>query len=317
MKRQCEEQTLESGETCASHCRHCAWTAAEDGVLLRMAANGRVVNWNLVARELESVSPSASRKSARQCRERWNNRVNPSIKTAPWSEEEVTKFFDIHGKMGSRWSEIAAVLPGRTDNTIKNFFFCRLRKVARRISKDAVTPDMTTSPSEIERILYLIDHLRTHYLSGSANTEQRDRYIAEMVRNGTITAEKLDKYLADHLGAMRVHSQPASDKVTGNDDSTRSHSTLPSISECLSPPMLATKRACLAHSADVQAELEKWRAAHPKRDWVELPLPAEQGWKLRSAAEDGFRPTLFDSVGPSERLWSLTTAIEIVRRKVW
>jgi Myb-like DNA-binding domain len=50
----------------------------------------------------------------RQCRERWIYFLDPSIKTSPYTQEEDDKLWQLQKKLGNKWSQIAAQLPGRT-----------------------------------------------------------------------------------------------------------------------------------------------------------------------------------------------------------
>ena len=59
-------------------------------------------------------------RSAKQCRERWRHTLDPSITRGPWSTSENEILLSQYEQLGSKWAEIAAVLPGRTDIACKN-----------------------------------------------------------------------------------------------------------------------------------------------------------------------------------------------------
>jgi hypothetical protein len=67
-------------------------------------------------------------RTAKQCRERWFNHLNPSIRKGPWTDEEDRIIFDIYQQHPRCWSLIAASLPGRTDNSVKNRFNSSISK---------------------------------------------------------------------------------------------------------------------------------------------------------------------------------------------
>ena len=55
--------------------------------------------------------------------------MNPEINRDPFTIEEDMKILDLRNKIGNKWSEIVRLLPGRTENSVKNRFNCMFKKI--------------------------------------------------------------------------------------------------------------------------------------------------------------------------------------------
>ncbi|KAJ8761573.1 hypothetical protein K2173_004349 [Erythroxylum novogranatense] len=105
------------------------WTSEEDQKLTSYIENNGIWNWNSLPRAAGLL------RSGKSCRLRWVNYLRPDLKHGNFNTEEVETIIKLQGVMGNRWSKIAARLPGRTDNEIKNFWNAHLKK---RLKKSLV-----------------------------------------------------------------------------------------------------------------------------------------------------------------------------------
>ncbi|XP_072983639.1 transcription factor MYB124-like [Typha latifolia] len=110
-----------------------AWTPEEDDLLREQIALHGTDNWTSIAAQLKD-------KTSRQCRRRWYSYLNSECKKGGWSVEEDMLLCEAQKIFGNRWTEIAKVVSGRTDNAVKNRFstLCKKRAKHEELLKENV-----------------------------------------------------------------------------------------------------------------------------------------------------------------------------------
>nr|AID21665.1 At4g21440p-like protein [Arabidopsis lyrata] len=119
----CEKNGLKKGP----------WTSEEDQKLVDYIHKHGYGNWRTLPKN------AGLQRCGKSCRLRWTNYLRPDIKRGRFSFEEEETIIQLHSFLGNKWSAIAARLPGRTDNEIKNFWNTHIRKKLLRMGIDPVT----------------------------------------------------------------------------------------------------------------------------------------------------------------------------------
>jgi len=79
-----------------------------------------------------------TKRSVEQIRDRFKHYIDPSLKTkkkdakkAPWSDQETQTLYHAQKIMGNKWAAISKLLPGRSENDVKNKWY-NAKNAARR-----------------------------------------------------------------------------------------------------------------------------------------------------------------------------------------
>lgn len=128
----CEKMGLKKGP----------WSSEEDQVLISYIQQNGHGNWRALPKLAGLL------RCGKSCRLRWINYLRPDIKRGNFSQEEEETIIQLHQQLGNRWAAIAAKLPGRTDNEIKNVWHTHLKKKLKNY--DQFTHDKVKKESNVK-----------------------------------------------------------------------------------------------------------------------------------------------------------------------
>ncbi|TKY66689.1 Myb-related protein Myb4 [Spatholobus suberectus] len=121
-----------------------AWTPEEDKKLIDYITRYGHWNWRLLPKF------AGLARCGKSCRLRWVNYLRPDLKRGDYTQEEEETIIKLHRDLGNRWSAIAARMPGRTDNEIKNYWNTNLKNRSQQdsVTKAQVSKSKDQSPTE-------------------------------------------------------------------------------------------------------------------------------------------------------------------------
>ncbi|WJX35150.1 hypothetical protein P8452_23180 [Trifolium repens] len=104
------------------HTNKGAWTKEEDERLINYIKLHGEGCWRSLPKAAGLL------RCGKSCRLRWINYLRPDLKRGNFTEQEDDLIINLHTLLGNKWSLIAAKLPGRTDNEIKNYWNTHIKR---------------------------------------------------------------------------------------------------------------------------------------------------------------------------------------------
>ena len=121
--RQATTATPPSSRTTGGPYQSKLWTSEEDRVLLQQIAAKQTRPPHQPPSSYyywPTIADAVPNRTAKQCRERYVNQLTSTLKKSDWTEREDATLVRLYQVHGTKWSLMAKILGGRSDNGIKN-----------------------------------------------------------------------------------------------------------------------------------------------------------------------------------------------------
>ncbi|WOL10510.1 hypothetical protein Cni_G19267 [Canna indica] len=198
------------------------WSPEEDEKLIKHISKYGHGCWSSVPKQ------AGLQRCGKSCRLRWINYLRPDLKRGTFSQQEEDLIIELHAVLGNRWSKIAAHLPGRTDNEIKNLWNSCIKKKLRQRGIDPNThkplteaeggddrapnsSEMNSGSSDLQiPVTPALTNakLATHELTPSASAVDKslDESITSKSSAATTKELFLDQFLSGHESSSSCRS---------------------------------------------------------------------------------------------------------------
>ncbi|OHT16170.1 hypothetical protein TRFO_41994 [Tritrichomonas foetus] len=199
------------------------FTPYEDELLLHAVSTLGPSDWH-------AVSACVPGRNARQCRERWNNYINPELVAAPWTPEEDALLLEKYEELGPRWHTIASIFATRSTNNVKNRFVTLKRRQNKkntikktRKSEEFMKQDQNSTFSQNSHCERFNELIQKSPQLTVINNQPLTPMISPLTDDGMVNAHE-NKFLNNCLRELSSSLPPP------NEEST-------SMSSCDSAPM--------------------------------------------------------------------------------
>nr|URY18780.1 MYB protein [Zanthoxylum bungeanum] len=176
------------------HTNKGAWTKEEDERLINYIKLHGEGCWRSLPKAAGLL------RCGKSCRLRWINYLRPDLKRGNFTEDEDELIINLHSLLGNKWSLIAARLPGRTDNEIKNYWNTHIKK---KLYSRGIDP-------------------QTHRPLNSTTTTVA---AAAATTNNTSTSNKFEMYNEHHYHHHHRHQYYSSLAATADLESNNNNNT--------------------------------------------------------------------------------------------
>lgn len=143
------------------------WRSAEDAKLMNLVMQHGPQNWNMIAENLEG-------RSGKSCRLRWFNQLDPRINRKPFGADEEDRLLATHKVYGNKWSVIARLFPGRTDNAVKNHWHVIMARKNREQSRNPTRVELNSCSGDSSVSSIVDESTSNSIMRGRSRYQNRD-----------------------------------------------------------------------------------------------------------------------------------------------
>ncbi|KFK33772.1 hypothetical protein AALP_AA5G058200 [Arabis alpina] len=175
-------------------CSRGHWKISEDSQLMELVAVYGPQNWNHIAEKMQG-------RTGKSCRLRWFNQLDPRINKRAFSDEEEERLLTAHRAFGNKWSMIAKLFNGRTDNALKNHWHVLMARQLKQQSSSFIRRSNGSSQNPIA------DHKSYNLPLGTVNDEDMNfkKHSWKMLEEGTTNLKA--QYLQEEHCSSRMPMQ--------------------------------------------------------------------------------------------------------------
>ncbi|CAD8075355.1 unnamed protein product [Paramecium primaurelia] len=150
------------------------WKQEEDEILIELRNQYPNKGWTYIAKEFNRKTKNI--RYQKQIRERYNNVINPNINKKPFTHQEKQLIMLKAYQLKKNWAGISKLMPGRTDNKIKNCYNSIVKKIAKKIHFDKA------NPKQEQLILEYIQQYNTYDPDELANQIDLDQKNQSLIK---------------------------------------------------------------------------------------------------------------------------------------
>jgi len=131
--------------------------------------------------------------------------LDQKVSKKSWSDEETRRLLMIFKTYGSKWSMIAKMFPGRSENEVKNKFYTTLKRVVTRAHLEDPAKYPTSFGKSKESLIKFVDlailfeRLLSSKRGRKKNLYKRDANENPLIINSILDSQKQEKEIAKPL----------------------------------------------------------------------------------------------------------------------